>query len=838
MKIELKDFQEIAVKELIKQVMYAKNEIRQGGAPQAVVLSSPTGSGKTVISAALMEAVLEGTDHFLAEEEAVFLWLSDQPELNKQSRKKILDSSDRIRESDIVIIDSDFDQETLDAGKLYFVNTQKLGRDKLLTIKGDKRFFTIWETINNTQLRFGEKFYLIIDEAHRGMNQNTREENFTKTIVQKFIYGSPEDGLLPIRLIIGISATPGRFLTLIQSTQHQQNRILREVTIDPEEVRTSGLLKDKIILHHPKEGQPSDWTLLATAARQWLLMRDSWNEYTKSQGIGPVNPVMVIQVEDRSEDSVTRTDLEMVIKTLEEEIGPIKEEEIRHCFEEDFDIPVGNRRIRKIDASQIQETTDVKFVLFKLSLTTGWDCPRAEVMMSFRRAQDFTLIAQLIGRMVRTPLARKVERNELLNTVSLYLPYYNKEGLRQVIEFLKSDPDIVPPTEPEDGNNLVILTRRQNSEALFRALEEIPTYYIEKTKKMSNLRRLMKLSRLLTSFHGIDPEAYEESKKLILETLHSEKELLKASDPDFSTQVDEADEIVVYPVTVEQGIWTEIPGDPVRVKLTEANISELFNRCGKRLGDGLHLEYWSTYYDSEDPNRPKLELFLTLQNQEIFEKLEQVCDDRINTLFEKHKIAIRSLSSSEEERYNKIKIMAKDPQHIHFSAPPSIMVNVDKSDPKFAYYDKHLYVDNDNNFPAVFNSWEKSTIVDEIEKEEVVAWLRNYDRKPWALCVPYKDGDEIKSFYPDFLIVRKDGDNYIIDVLEPHREDYDDNWKKAVGLAEFAKNHWNSFGRIEIIRKKGSALKRLNLNNETVRRAVARVNDNEHLDTIFDTLSD
>ena len=47
-------------------------------------------------------------------------------------------------------------------------------------------------------------------------------------------------------------------------------------------------------------------------------------------------------------------------------------------------------------------------VLFKEALTTGWDCPRAEVMFSQRVAGDHTYIAQLIGRMVRTPLARRI----------------------------------------------------------------------------------------------------------------------------------------------------------------------------------------------------------------------------------------------------------------------------------------------------------------------------------------------------------------------------------------------------------------------------------------------
>ena len=91
--------------------------------------------------------------------------------------------------------------------------------------------------------------------------------------------------------------------------------------------------------------------------------------------------------------------------------------------------------------------------------------------------------------------------------------------------------------------------------------------------------------------------------------------------------------------------------------------------------------------------------------------------------------------------------------------------------------------------------------------------------------------------FPDFLVIRKLGDNYIVDILEPHREDLDDNWVKAKGLAKFAEKHWNSFGRIELIRKRGLILKRLNMNDDVVRATVLGVTSNDHLKTIFNALS-
>jgi len=58
MKLALKEFQEDAVEQLIKKLNPAKREVVEGGDRQAVILSAPTGSGKTVITAALIEEII------------------------------------------------------------------------------------------------------------------------------------------------------------------------------------------------------------------------------------------------------------------------------------------------------------------------------------------------------------------------------------------------------------------------------------------------------------------------------------------------------------------------------------------------------------------------------------------------------------------------------------------------------------------------------------------------------------------------------------------------------------------------------------------------------------
>ena len=79
-------------------------------------------------------------------------------------------------------------------------------------------------------------------------------------------------------------------------------------------------------------------------------------------------------------------------------------------------------------------------VLFKSALTTGWDCPRAEVLVSFQGKDSYTEIAQLIGRLVRTPLAKRVDGgDDRLNEVVAYLPGFKTEHVTRVVKALTED---------------------------------------------------------------------------------------------------------------------------------------------------------------------------------------------------------------------------------------------------------------------------------------------------------------------------------------------------------------------------------------------------------------
>jgi hypothetical protein len=105
-----------------------------------------------------------------------------------------------------------------------------------------------------------------------------------------------------------------------------------------------------------------------------------------------------------------------------------------------------------------------------------------------------------------------------------------------------------------------------------------------------------------------------------------------------------------------------------------------------------------------------------------------------------------------------------------------------------------------------------------------VAWFRNPPRKPWALCVPRKDGTIYRGVYPDFVVFRKTLSGVIADIVDPHLLDDSEAPARAQGLAQYAANHADSFGRIDLIIYDGpndETGKRLDLVDESVRAKVA-----------------
>ena len=875
---------------------------------------------------ALIEAIYYGDENYPDQSNAIFVWLSDSPQLNEQSRLKIDLKADKIRLNQCVTISDDgFDMEVLEDGKIYFLNTQKLSKSSNLTKHSDGRQHTIWETLANTVREKSDRLYFIIDEAHRGA-QKPSDLSKNTTIMQKFLKGSEADHLPPMPVVIGMTATPQRFIRLaegIQSTTHY-------ATTTTNDVRASGLLKDKIVITYP-EHTGNDMAVLQAATDEWREKWKHWDQYCYEQHCTQVNPIFVIQVQNGTGHLISTTDLDECLRIIEERLGErFMEGQVVHAFGEGTStIRVNGLDVPYCEPSRIMDDRRIKVVFFKETLSTGWDCPRAETMMSFRRAVDYTYIAQLLGRMVRTPLQQHIKVDETLNDVHLFLPQFNETTVRDVVNALQNEEGATIPTDIEaealgndsystlslrpssqssDGNvpqvaegqipapagahanvsddvqpvvpatpleeyaqgqadttqpgeadhifSPVVVPRsneapiqetsRENTspspdldrEAIVRAINDMGllTYDVRTTRITDYLKSLYALARLLTQTH-IDIDAKERVISDITEMIHKHIETLKEQG-DYDAL---AEKVSQFKLTAQ---IFDVFGNSIDnyatydlFSTTDTDIERQCRLAEIRLGsEGVANAYVNRYFNDEELIDLKIHVIIFVANAGCMDALNEYAKNRFHELNDTYRRRTVSLSEQFKKRYDDIVSNGDVISKHNFRLPETIRVPRDTAGKA---YSNHLFVDDSGTAHIKLNSWESAVISEEENQDDFVCWLRNYDRKSWALCIPYEINGEMKPTYPDFLIVRRESADYVVDILEPHDPSRADNLGKAKGFAEYARQN-PGVGRIQLIRlEKDSVGKekafRLDMSRSSIREKVARCMSNDELTHIFET---
>ena len=499
MLVDLFDFQQNALDELRERQVKAQRRYKEDDEKSIIPFTAPTGAGKTIIMSAFIEALYVGDTHQGGQNDAIVLWISDAPELNEQSKAKLYKVADKLRNRPVVTIDEkSFKADKLTPGTIYYVNTQKFGVNSNLVRYSDERNYTGWDFMRNTVNEYGDKLVVIIDEAHRGAK--TKEASEQMSIMQKFILGSDADNMPSMPLVIGMSATLERFNELAKSANSTQ---LPKVEVTPDEVRESGLLKDEIKIHHPETGEAfAEMTYLAEAAKDWKDKCQHWEAYRQHEDV-VVCPALVVQVKNKKDDKLSETNLDECLRVIETNAGvTLKSGEVVHTFDSKESITINGLEVRYLDPSRISEHKEVKVVFFKDNLSTGWDCPRAETMMSFKVASGYTNIAQLLGRMVRTPLQKRIETDDTLNEVQLYLPNFDAVTVERVKRELEGTIPTHVDAHPSPKQVLELrgdlpcgLSRQEVFEAINDA--QIDNYAIPKKKVTDYRKALFKLCHLL-----------------------------------------------------------------------------------------------------------------------------------------------------------------------------------------------------------------------------------------------------------------------------------------------------------------------------------------------------
>lgn len=940
MKIELFPFQKTALARLRQSAATALGNYQSTHTPQVVSYTAPTGAGKTIVMSALIEDIYYGNELYPEQPEAIFIWLSDSPQLNEQSRLKIDLKADKIRLNQCVVIsDEAFDMEMLEDGNIYFLNTQKLSKSSNLTKHSDGRQYTIWETLSNTVREKGDRLYFIIDEAHRGAH-SAKDLTKNTTIMQKFLKGSEADRLPPMPVVIGMTATPQRFNRLaegIQSTTHY-------VRTTADEVRASGLLKDRIIITYP-EHSGNDMAVLQAATDEWQQKCQHWYQYCYEQHYGQVNPIIVIQVQNGSGNQISATDLNDCLHIIEERMGDrFLEGQVVHAFGEGTPtIQIGGLDVPYCEPSRIADDKRIKVVFFKETLTTGWDCPRAEVMMSFRRAVDHTYIAQLLGRMVRTPTQQHINVDETLNDVHLYLPQFNEATVYDVVKALQDEEGATIPTDIEaeeigHGNYDTLSLRptyqtqprqpgREHSEipdqlslydmpgnsdtsgdtsmiqpsggeALAAQVQsvpqrpissEVPTQLVAQAGPVHATPSAQPIAAVPTQpspavqqpiISDIDREAvvkaindaglltYDVRRVRITDYMKSMYALagfltrvcidLDAKETIISDIVKMIHEHIT--LLKQQGMYDFLAGQVLQFKLsaqifdvfgrsiddyaihnllstTDTDIERQFRLAEARLGnEGVGNAYVNHYYDEDEVLNLMIHVIIFAANTDCMDELNEYAQQKFHDLNDANRRRTVTLPEKFKKKYDDIVSDGDIVSKHNFRLPETIRVP-HEMDGKL--YNNHLFVDDSGTALINLNGWERKVIAEEEQQEDFVCWLRNPSRGSWALCIPYEIDGEKKPTYPDFLIIRRDGSEYVVDILEPHDPTRQDNLGKAKGFAEYARQN-PGVGRIQLIRMQRDSVGRerafrLDMSKSSVRDKVLRCAGNDELNHIFES---
>ncbi len=369
------------------------------------------------------------------------------------------------------------------------------------------------------------------------------------------------------------------------------------------------------------------------------------------------------------------------------------------------------------------------------------------------RRLGFTPIAQLIGRMVRTPLARSIDADEFLNTVALYLPHFDTPSLNRVVtELTATDRDYSTVVQVERGEDQVICHRNEATLACFEALKRVPSYVVPTVTKSNQVRRLLKLARLLEQ-DDLVPDASEDAKNLLLGVLREEHERLKDTET-FQARLGATAALTLRAVALDYatGETTEVTST---VATSTENIDDVFDAAGRKLTEGLHKEYRRERVTTGGISsaQAKLELHGLVAEPVVMDRLQSVSKQQIKVWLEAHESSIEDLPEGHRQAYDAVRRLAGEPEKT--ALPQTDVITVRPSETQ---WDRHIFVDDSGTFPCTLNKWETPVMQEALADPNVEGWLRNLDRKQWSLVIPYDFHGEYHPVYPDFLVFRRVGD--------------------------------------------------------------------------------
>lgn len=374
----VKKYQELAIKQLMN---HAKLYVELNKA-STIVFQSPTGSGKTFMMTNFISQFVEKLEN-----DVCFLWVSiGAGGLHEQSYKSVKKNINPKIQCSLLELEFFGSRDSIKNNEIVFLNWEKIRNKKdgsyTNFLMKDKDTYNFPEVLSNTRKK-GVKIILIIDECHRNANTPRALELRDEIIVP--------------HLTIEMSATP-KLLSNMDA----------KVVVEPYDVIQEGMIKKEVIINKDLDEFTdneiySETLILESAYRKRLELK---NEFDKIKT--KVNPLVLIQLPNSDDGDTKKIN---VLKFLDEKGLTVSNGTVS--------VWLSNEKMN-IDESILNENdSKVEFLLFKQAIDTGWNCPRAYILVKFRESNSITFEIQTVGRILRMPQAKHYD-SEILDTAYVY----------------------------------------------------------------------------------------------------------------------------------------------------------------------------------------------------------------------------------------------------------------------------------------------------------------------------------------------------------------------------------------------------------------------------------
>ena len=329
-----------------------------------IILKSCTGSGKTIILTHFMDEYLKSTN------KAVFVWLTPgKGNLELQSKAKM----DKYIHGSNTKLLSDIMSSGFEENDACFINWEKLTKKGNNALKDSERTNFV-EHIQNA-IDNGLTFTIIVDESHQ--NDTIKADDIL--------------ALFNANKIIRCSATPKNY----------KNALLIE--IPEEDVIAEGLIKKLLIINENFEQHISVEDQISYLLDKALeKQRDLRAAYAKKDS--GVNPLIIVQLPNKSDALLDR------VEEYFESKGITYENNLLSVWLSD--------KKQNLEDIEDNDATPIA-VIIKQAVATGWDCPRAQILVKLRDNMSEVFEIQTIGRIRRMPEAKHYGE-DLLDCCYLY----------------------------------------------------------------------------------------------------------------------------------------------------------------------------------------------------------------------------------------------------------------------------------------------------------------------------------------------------------------------------------------------------------------------------------